>query len=48
MVWWGPILECYDIVAGLNRCYAFANRLNNPGAFVTKDDREGALRILAG
>ena len=41
------LLECNNIVTGLDRGDALTNRLDDTGAFVSKDDREGTLRILA-
>jgi len=44
----GWLLECYDVVARLDRCDAFTNGLNDAGAFVTEDDGEGAFGVFAG
>jgi hypothetical protein len=42
------VLKRNDVVAGLHVCDALSNRLDDTGALVSENDREGTLRVLAG
>jgi hypothetical protein len=48
-LWCGKyVLERHDVVAGLDVRHALADRLDDAGAFMSQDDREGTLGVLAG
>lgn len=42
------VLQCYDVVAGLDGCDALADGLDDTGAFMAEYDGECAFGVFAG